>query len=248
MAIATRATTTLANASRTNSTVNKPAGTASGDVMYCHLSVANATFASPVAVTPPAGWTLINAGTLFTGNAAPDNFILKLYVYRRVAGGAEGASYQWTHSAAGTEAFLESWQGVDNVTPEDLAVNENSSINQGLNQGKTVTIPSLTSVTNGAQLVSCDTNWDAAGAGSYSGTTPTLTTELTGSALKVATGNLATAGASGSRTRANGNGSTDSAVGWVSVTYFIRPSTGAAAASMLPLNPMQQMLNQLLAR
>lgn len=216
--------------------------------MYAHLLVGNAGFASPVSVTPPSGWTLITASTLFAGNLSPDNFIVKGYVYRKVAGGSEPANYTWSHASASAEMFLKNWTGVDNTTPEDIALVENSSLAVGAGSGQTVTLGFGSSVTNGAQVCAFDTAWDAPGAGSYSGTTPTLTTDFTGSLAKTATGNLATAGAIGSRTRTNGNGSAGNDTGWYAAGYVIRPSSGAAAASMLPLNPMQQMLNQLLAR
>lgn len=64
-------------------TITKPSGTVSGDLMVAFIGVGYATL---VSITPPAGWTLIDSQLLVSPN---------LYAYYKVAGGAEGASYDW---------------------------------------------------------------------------------------------------------------------------------------------------------
>jgi hypothetical protein len=92
-------------------TINVPAGTVANDVMIASITVQT----SATVVTPPVGWTLVRQ----TDNAtAPTG---SLYVYRRVAGGAEPASYTWTTTnLAYAAGGIQSFSGVDTTTPIDV--------------------------------------------------------------------------------------------------------------------------------
>jgi hypothetical protein len=92
-------------------TINVPAGTVANDVMIAAVAVQPST----TVVTPPAGWTLIrqiNNGVATTNS---------LYIYRRVAGGSEPASYTWTPAGLAYAAGgIQSFAGVDTTTPIDV--------------------------------------------------------------------------------------------------------------------------------
>lgn len=67
---------------------NKPSGTADGDLLLAHLSIAS----SAVTVTPPTGWTLLREFTNSVG--APQG-----QVYAKIAA-SEGSTWTWTLSAS----------------------------------------------------------------------------------------------------------------------------------------------------
>ena len=85
--IAFRAASTTFNSatSGTDFTLNKPAGTASGDLMLAALT----TNESSLTLTPPAGWDLVNTASINDGS---DDSVL--YVLKRTAGGSEPST--WT--------------------------------------------------------------------------------------------------------------------------------------------------------
>lgn len=93
-------------------TINKPAGTAAGDVMIASI----ATRPSTISITPPAGWTLIRQVVQGSLNSSV------MSTYYRVAGAAEPASYTWTFSGGthtGAAGGIASFSGVDNAAPID---------------------------------------------------------------------------------------------------------------------------------
>ena len=110
-------------------TINKPAGTISGDVMIAAIAVRPNT----ATITAPAGWTLIrrtnNANTNMSSQAT----------YRKVAGAAEPASYSWTfNTTTGSAGGIATFYGVNSTTPVDV---ENG---QTTPSGTTHTAPSVT--------------------------------------------------------------------------------------------------------
>lgn len=102
MAIAHRASAS-ANASGTTLTITKPAGTVSGDVLVAFL---NTTSSSP---TAPSGWTLVTSS------------LLGDFIYLKVAGGSEPASYAWTSGSVTWSGGISCFSGVDNSTPWDVS-------------------------------------------------------------------------------------------------------------------------------
>jgi hypothetical protein len=69
-----------------NFTLNKPTGTASGDLMIAYVTATGYV----TMATVPAGWTLVNTSTVNDGTLES----LTMFVLKRTAGGAEPAS--WT--------------------------------------------------------------------------------------------------------------------------------------------------------
>jgi hypothetical protein len=135
-------------------------------------------------------------------------------VFTKTASGESG-NYTFNHTTADTEGYMYRLTGADASTPIDVA-----PAASGGAASQTSSLTSITTATDGAFIIAADSAWDAPGAGNWSGSTPTLTTRRTGSISKIADGTLATAGATGARTRTNGNGS---AVPWASIIVAIRP-------------------------
>jgi len=91
--------------------IAQPAGTAQGDVMIAAIAVQPNT----TAITPPAGWTLVNRIDQPAATAS------SLAVYRRTAGATEPSSYAWGVSGATfMVGGIQSFSGVDSVTPIDV--------------------------------------------------------------------------------------------------------------------------------
>ena len=92
--------------------INVPTGTLANDVMIASVSTAPDT----IAITPPAGWTLIRQVTQSNTNSS------KLSSYYKVATGTEPANYTWVLSGAGFNGAaggIASIIGVDTATPYD---------------------------------------------------------------------------------------------------------------------------------
>jgi hypothetical protein len=106
---------------------------------------------SSVAVTPPAGWVLVNRRD---NAAATSNSLL---VYSRVAGGAEPSTYGWTVSGNFmASGGIQSFSGVDTITPIDVQASQttNSSLNHAT--------PSVTTTVSNTMLVTSHTFASAA--------------------------------------------------------------------------------------
>ncbi len=93
----------------TSVTVTKPAAVVAGDLMLMGLVINSTT---PV-ITPPSEWVLVTS--------VPNGTAERTYVYRKLAGGSEPASYQFgfsfnVKSAVGISAY----SGVDVSTPVEV--------------------------------------------------------------------------------------------------------------------------------
>jgi hypothetical protein len=106
-------------------TINLPAGTAANDVMIASITFQPCSSTSggacTVTVTPPSGWTQVNTVTDQTTGAGTGGFGNRLFVYRRVAGASEPASYTWSFGGtplhAGAAGGIVSFSGVDTASP-----------------------------------------------------------------------------------------------------------------------------------
>jgi hypothetical protein len=105
-------------------TINVPTGTVANDVMIAGITMRPCSNSSggacTVTITPPAGWTLVDSVDQTTG-AGTDGYGNRLFVYRRVATGAEPASHTWTFGGtpvqAGAAGGILSFSGVDTSNP-----------------------------------------------------------------------------------------------------------------------------------
>ena len=134
--VAFRASSTASTNSSKSLSVPRPAGVQTGDVLLAGISVGGA----PASVTAPTGWTLIQVSA--SGSS------IKQYVFRKVAGAGEPASYTWSFpSKYGIAAETLAYSGVSTASPVDVfgaQVNARSS---------SITAPSLSAGAPGELLV-----------------------------------------------------------------------------------------------
>lgn len=212
---------TPALATRTNSTITAPTGIANGDLLVAVLHVGDSSALPALTVTPPAGWTEVTNSP--SASDKPDPYTIAIHVFHKVASGESG-NYTFSHTSAETEGYMYRLTGADTTTPIDAtpAAQQFSGTN-----GQTTGYDSVTPVTNGAFLIFAESDWDGPGAGAVSGSTPTISVRRAGSISWIGDGTQTTAGATGARTRTNGNTHT-SLTRWASIVVPIRPATGGS--------------------
>ena len=168
----------------TNVTVNVPTGSRVGDVMLAAVAVRNA-----VAVTAPAGWTLIRNDVTGT--------VLRTVLYYRVVTGTETATYAWTFASNRAVGAIVTYRGVDTSNPID------TSSGQGNASSANVTAPTLTTTVANAMLV----GFFSVGRGTTETVPGTMdewidfntSNNSNGATLNIADQQLAAAGATGTR-------------------------------------------------
>lgn len=137
-------------------TIDKPAGTQPGDVMIASIafrpcSATNGGLCTTT-ITPPAGWTQVNTVTDQTTGGGTGGFGNRLFVYRRVATGAEPARYTWrfgnTPVHTGATGGIVSFSGVDTANPIDVQAGQTTP------SSTSHTAPSLTTTVAGTMLLS----------------------------------------------------------------------------------------------
>lgn len=188
MAIVRGASVILAEGGTTSTSlvVNVPAGVADNDVLVTFLGIGSA------GLTPPSGWNLIGQAT--------GQSVISSYVYYHIVTSAAGepASYTWSGwTAARSTAEGARYSGVDNTTPIDVAA---SSLSNAAG-ATTLVLPSITTVTDGAMLVSCGGQDSATGTDTIPGTMSRVSDSTgTGKRFGSADETFATHGATGTRT------------------------------------------------
>ena len=202
-------------------TVNRPSGTASGHVMIALV----ASYSSLAMSSAPSGWTLLE-------NQAASNS--EIWVYYRVAGGSEPASYTWTLNGSDDIAgYIVTYGGVDTSTPIDV-----STARANATASSNVVGNGVTTLTDNAMLLFMAGINDDATAG-CAGTAPSGMTEVADVATSswswayLAEQLLGTAGSTGTRTGTL-NQSHPSAV----ATVALRPAPGGGSStSVAPAVP-----------
>ena len=205
MAIAFRSSTALTTGTRTNSTINAPAGAVNGtDIIVAVLGIGNPTSTTTSA---PSGWTQLS--TVQYSNADP--YVVNLYLFWRVHDGA--SSWTWTHSSATTDGATFAWSGVDLTTPSDATPATNTGV------GTSASFSSITIATDGAQRVGARGSWDGNAI-----TAPASWSERLDQVVTWV-GDIAAAGvgATGSTTVDSGNTSGDTP--WGTIHAALRPAT-----------------------
>jgi hypothetical protein len=89
-------------------TIAKPTNTAQNDVMVAFIL----TVSGAAMTTVPSGWTLYDS--------VDNGSNLKLWIYRKVAGGSEGSSYVWTDDSGAIGpmcGLISAWRGCNTTTP-----------------------------------------------------------------------------------------------------------------------------------
>ena len=119
--------------------INKPTGTAKGDLLIASIAVRPQT----ATITAPTGWTLVNRQN--NPNGDPN----ALAVYTKVATNTEPASYTWSFSAnTGNAGGIMAFSGVDNTTPVNVS---GGSITAATTT--TFTAPSVTTTVTNTMIV-----------------------------------------------------------------------------------------------
>lgn len=199
MAVALASSSSLAYGNRTNTTLPAPSGITDGDVL---LAVMFAASDPGVTVTPPAGWTVLTGFPLVYHRGQP-GYTYRLYAFVKVASGESG-NYTFTHTTADSEGWLGRYTGASTSAPinpapavdtdtGDVGTNGPEDSGTDLNPG------SITTEVDGSMVVFIGSTWDAADFTPPTGTTPTFTERLDGTALFVADGVMATAGNTGNK-------------------------------------------------
>jgi PKD repeat protein len=118
-----------------------PAGTSPDDLLLAAFTVNNAP-----AVTPPDGWTPIVAPL------KPDSGAEVVAYYHVIQSGETASSYSWALSSAQKwGGGITAYRGVDALNPLDVA--SPATAIDGTGTATSITVPGITTVTNGAMLV-----------------------------------------------------------------------------------------------
>lgn len=141
---------TAATGGNTALTFDKPTGTVSGNVMLCVITFDAAAASSFVTWSLPSGWV----SHVFEDNGA-SAWPLR-YVFWKLAGGSEPATYTFTPTLGGGTINLGHGiffraSGVDNTTPFDVS---GVVSNNGGTTGSSGTGPSITTTSANASVIS----------------------------------------------------------------------------------------------
>ena len=200
----TLGTTNTSAATRTNTTITKPASVADGDFLMAYLYVED-----DVAVTLPSGWAQV-ATVDHPGQP------MDVYVYWKVASG-EGASWTWNHASAWSQGGAYRVTGAPSSSPLDGTATTNTGT------GTTATFTGLTTAQNNSALIGVGAHW--ASLTTYSAWGSPLTERLdTAEQSAFASGIQVTAGASGNKT-ATLSVSTD----WMAIMFGLKDDAESAA-------------------
>jgi len=136
-----------AGASGANSlSINKPGSVVDGHILVAQLALKGSS-ATVGSITPPAGWTLVDASS--SSGADP----VTQAVYWKLAGAAEPASYTWAWSnSVRAEGGITAFGNVDVLNPVDswgARVNNNTA---------TITLPTITFNSTNVMLVAALTS------------------------------------------------------------------------------------------
>ena len=209
-------------------TITKPSGTATNDVLVASIAVTP----SSVAITPPAGWTLIRR--LDTAGPTSNS----LAVYYRVAIAGEPASYAWGVSGASfAVGGVQGFTGIDTASPINV---ENG---QSTPSATTHAAPAVTSDVANTMLVASHAfassrTWTPPSGMSESFDRPSGANSATGLSVEGSRVLMATAGSSGTKS-ATAAGNADAgnahllALRPASVNLSIATPSGTAAGDVM---------------
>ena len=200
-------TMTYADRSRPVSII-PPTGIVDGDNLFLVFIVGES---AEVTITPPAGFTVLQAQNIVTVSGFT---VTRILAWKRASGESGNYEVEMSGTNHNCQGIMIAVSGASATTPV-------SSDNEGT--GTTTTATGITTPSNNSLVMFIAHNWALYGAASPpSGTTPTFTEQFDSatSLIYVATGVLATAGATGNKTQANGNSSSD---GWAAYLVATGP-------------------------
>lgn len=209
--------TSLAYASRTNSTLTAPASIANGDVLFAVIGLGAA---SPPTPTAPTGWTLL---TGFPTTRTQLSFSVTDRMYWKLAA-SESGNYTWTHASCNSWGFICRFTGAHATAPFTPNITTNNGVDT------VTTALSITTAADSSCVLFVDCNWgDTANNLSVpTGSTPTFTEFYDAGIGYVAAGVLTTAGATGNKTHTNNN-TASSASPWYGYLVALQPPAAGAA-------------------
>ena len=221
MAVAYRSAANGTYGAKTNTTVTAPAGIQDGDVLIFFLFIAIS--GTPPTPTAPAGFTAITGFPSIQFGLS--GFNGRIYGWSKVAA-SESGNYTATHSNASSQGLMLAASVTAGQTPAVQATTNTGT-------GTTTTALGITTVADGDLVVFIGTDWGTTtnNLTAPSGSTPTFTERVDVAPLiYMATGNLATAGATGNKTQTNNSSGTDP---WSGSLIGIT----AAAVNIIQLRP-----------
>lgn len=190
-------------ATRTNTTINAPAGIQDGDEIRLYFILGAATAAGIPTPTFPAGFSTIGGPTTVSQGGNASFFSVRSWLLAKTAS-SEGASYTITHASASSDGIV---VAVSSASSSNGQVTTNSGSGTG-----NITFTGLTTLANDAWLGAFCHNWQLWGAGTPpNGTTPTYTErqDSASSLIYFAEGTWASNGATGSPTKDSDNNVVD---------------------------------------
>lgn len=202
--------TNTAYGTRTNSTVDAPDDIADGDRLVA-LVLMGGSGGAPTP-TPPDGFTLLPGTWPFSVSSG--GFDLDFYAYSKLAS-SESGDYTFTHANGVAQVTM---IRVSSAGLFDPAPTQNTG-------SRTVSTASgLTTVEDGSLVIVAGFDWeDQSSITPPSGATPTFTGQLDVVNMFIASGVLATAGATGNKTWTNGNSDSADAP-WGATMIAITPA------------------------
>ena len=189
-AAALRSMSSTTYTTRTNTTITAPAGIQNGDILILAFLVGGA---SPPTATLPAGFAVLQGPS----EATDGSFIARRQLAWKVAS-SESGNYTVTHTSSASQGVMLCVSGASGSTP----VSSNNAWT-GTGTGDLIIATGVTTPSNNSLVAYIVHNWELWGAGTApTGSTPTFTEQLDSatSLFYVATGVLATAGATGDKT------------------------------------------------
>lgn len=211
MAFAYRASTSAGNASGGALSINKPTGTASGDLLVAVLYLENDTNTWS---SVPSGWTLATS-QVNTG-------LFKIWVYYKWAGGSEPSSYSWTPTTNNwrTAVMAAYSGGSGSGSQPDVS---GGSQGDGITPSTDQTAPSVTPTADHDLLVFGYGNFSGTDVGSMSGKATNLRISFGGTTIADFL-DVSPAAATGTSSPSSGVGTQDYAA--VHVGFFLSPGGG----------------------
>lgn len=192
-------------------TINKPTGTAEGDLLVAFFRcIADQT------VTDPGDWTTLDDDA----NSGTSNYEVTHAAFWKVAGASEGSDYTFTHTSSGSEGCILRISGADTTTPAAAFPTFAEGYNSAADPPASGTVDSddyLAIASAAAAAATIDT----------APTNYTLRVDATG--LDVATRSLTSA-----TSEDPGTFSPNPVYGWVAFTLLIAPGVAVTYHDIAP--------------
>jgi hypothetical protein len=188
-ALTFRAVSTAGDSNNTNLVVAKPAGTAVGDHMWALLYLE-----TPVGASVTGSWTAVH--DIIQAGPAPD---IQAVLWCRIATAADVSGTDYTFSWGGAAVWrtgaIIGYSDGDATTIQDVAASENTG---GIDANAIAL--GITPVTNDAEVIVFEADFDTRSATPPTGTTPTFAEQTDFGGLSIHSGPLTAAAATGDKT------------------------------------------------